>query len=92
MLASYSWSANLAGIKRWRLWRKDDLFSHMLDDHGSFIEEGVALSELKFYEFEQYPGEIVFVPALWPHIVENVTGAFLVGCSIVCFSSFWRRG
>lgn len=65
---SFSWSANICGVKRWLFWRPDqaNMVKHLYDPRE---EEGIP----KPIVITQRAGEIVFVPSNWYHMVENVT-------------------
>ena len=78
--ATYSWSISLSGVKRWRFVKSvaaneallcthflappptPPLLADMLDPRGG---RGV--------EIIQRPGDVVFVPAMWVHEVQNLT-------------------
>ncbi|CAD7943361.1 unnamed protein product [Amoebophrya sp. A25] len=114
---SYSWSANICGYKRWRLFRDTDL-ERLLDEkrnikdldfknpdaweevqvdggekgdpsrrilRSSYCDSQLPVSDqetpktpLYCIEIIQKPGELLFVPACWAHMVENMTDAISI--------------
>jgi hypothetical protein len=87
VLGSHSWSANLAGRKRWLLWRPGE---EPRDGRGEVEwrageEEGDGRLEV-----EQGPGQVLFVPSGWYHQVSNTTDTLSInhnwfnGTSILC--------
>lgn len=92
VFGSYSWSVNIFGKKRWRLYSpgtEKTLFPSGKYDFDSPGEKGVD-----FFEVLQHPGETIFVPSGWYHIVWNETDAISInhnwfnGANI-CF--IWRQ-
>lgn len=76
---SYSWSANICGIKRWTLFLpgQENLFKDRL---GNMVYDIREVDEVKFPRFReakkivimQRDGETLFVPSGWFHQVNLV--------------------
>jgi hypothetical protein len=83
VLGSASWSATVAGVKRWRLLPPraarlaHDRFGHglapSLDAPPSPVFPWLADAAAAACEVEQPPGSAMFVPPGWHHTVENLT-------------------
>ena len=80
VLASFSWSINLSGIKYWCLWSPDE--SNDNDD-----DLDVDLNA-PMYAFEQHSGEAVFVPSGWYHSVGNSQDELTVSINRNWFNAF----
>eukprot|EP00915_Cephaloidophora_sp_WS-2016_P000040 GHVH01000086.1.p1 GENE.GHVH01000086.1~~GHVH01000086.1.p1 ORF type:complete len:380 (+),score=41.97 GHVH01000086.1:39-1142(+) len=67
VFGSFSWSANVFGVKTWRFYRPvvDSLLSIDVDGCHQKIWSHEAIV------VNQYPGDIIFVPSLWRHDVVN---------------------
>ena len=77
---SYSWSANICGLKKWILYapgEEDNLrdkfgelpFDVTLKENKSFTSASISPQPLTVYQRE---GEIIFVPSGWHHQVLNI--------------------
>ncbi len=78
VFGSFSWSANVAGRKRWVLFPpghegafKDPLnnLAHDVDQHTTANKDAKAVP--KKYEVIQESGDVMFVPSMWHHQVKN---------------------
>ena len=74
-----AWNTLVFGRKRWYVWPKLCYSLGYADGHGMSVWEWVVtrLPKLKGtpcapFEFEQAPGDIVFVPYGWHHAVLNL--------------------
>ncbi|KAG9284137.1 hypothetical protein G9A89_022911 [Geosiphon pyriformis] len=76
---SYSWSANICGIKKWTLFPPDQ--EHLLRDPlGNIVYDLRDVDSKMFPNFAQarrfvvyqHTGETLFVPSSWYHMVENI--------------------
>lgn len=89
---SFSWSANLAGVKRW-LFFPPEARAALLDSHGRLMYDWTGAhgdaaygykrvfpnaAAVRPIELRQQPGDIVFVPSGWLHQVFNETDALSV--------------
>ena len=83
VLYSYSWSANVAGRKRWHLIPPKytvclfDIFGQRLSPHLNYTDNLVMFPRLSIarehaIEVIQEEGETIFVPSGWYHQVENL--------------------
>ncbi|KAJ1449381.1 hypothetical protein M885DRAFT_535861 [Pelagophyceae sp. CCMP2097] len=102
VLHSYSWSANVAGAKRW-LFLPPEQTQYLYDALGSddfpraFAPDGAAaegrfpnLRRCRPVEVLQRGGDVVFVPSGWHHTVENVEDTLSVNCNWVNgHNAFW---
>ena len=75
---SFSWSANVAGYKKWIFFPKDkepkniyDIQELLPDVNESFHLKNY--NNLEYFVITQGPKEIIFVPSGWYHQVFNVT-------------------
>ncbi|KAI8997979.1 hypothetical protein BC832DRAFT_535270 [Gaertneriomyces semiglobifer] len=80
VLTSYSWSANICGVKKWTFFPPGqesylrsntgemlvDLRDASEETHPAYFEKATPIVIF------QHPGEIVFVPSRWYHQVENI--------------------
>eukprot|EP00392_Amoebophrya_sp_AT5.2_P006000 g6010.t1 len=73
VMGSYSWSANLVGIKKWRLYSHKKL-EQLLDAKRNVVVD-VEEGGHDYVEVLQAPGELLFVPAFYVHDVVNLTDA-----------------
>ena len=79
VIASHSWSSNIAGAKKWTLIppevshflrSKDGTYPPNLDDFSNWPNIG-KVREAAITVLQQ-PGQTIFVPSSWYHIVENI--------------------
>ncbi|OQV23041.1 JmjC domain-containing protein 4 [Hypsibius exemplaris] len=72
VLQSFSWSANIAGRKRWILFPPGE--EEKLRQNGRLISDvtSVDLSAVAHSVVIQEAGEVVFVPSRWHHQVHNL--------------------
>lgn len=77
VMKSYSWSANIAGRKRWlflppgeeeKLNKRDD----QLPSDSSDVKDLLDSLNVRFYDVVQNPGQVIFVPSGWHHQVWNL--------------------
>lgn len=87
VLGSFSWSVNVVGVKRWMLFPPGteallrtgpdtyvaDVRDEALSRYDPAARERVLAARAAALEFEQRPGEAMFVPACWYHFVWNET-------------------
>lgn len=80
---SYSWSANICGLKKWIMFPPDegdnlrdvfgniayDVLSPDMDDESVYANYSKVKRKV---EFVQQPGEVIFVPSRWYHQVHNL--------------------
>ncbi|KAJ1982288.1 hypothetical protein H4R34_001763 [Dimargaris verticillata] len=76
---SYSWSANICGIKRWMLYPPgqeglftDSLGNTVLNIHDYDPNRYPDFLQAQCIEVFQMPGQTLFVPSGWAHQVENI--------------------
>ncbi|KAG0345067.1 JmjC domain-containing protein 4 [Podila humilis] len=77
---SYSWSANICGIKKWTLFPpgqehlfQDTLHNSVYDiDNPENIKQFPNFDKAIKFELFQNPGETLFVPSGWWHQVQNI--------------------
>jgi hypothetical protein len=87
VLCSYSWSANVAGCKRWYLFAPG-AERLLVDEHGALVPDArperhgayaagvrarLASACAAMVVVEQSAGQVLFVPAGWRHQVHNTT-------------------
>ena len=75
VFGSYSWSANVAGFKKWIFVQPGFEPSNVYDiskvlplEIGVDIEETFDCkihNEIRYFEIKQGPGEVIFVPSGW---------------------------
>jgi ribosomal protein L16 Arg81 hydroxylase len=72
---SYSWSANVFGRKKWRLYPPGKEMRFFQPKSGSLQHtfENSGVENEDFVDIIQEQGEIIFVPSGWHHIVWNET-------------------
>jgi hypothetical protein len=101
VLASYSWSANIAGTKRWYFFpegeerkltdARGELLAdvrHAVAEADRFPEAGAA----RCVVVDQHAGDVVFVPSLWHHQVHNMTDTISINHNWVnacCLGRVW---
>lgn len=91
VLHSNSWSAQLAGTKKWLLLPPQH--AHLVEDANGIcnIDEfpDQVVSEL-CHEVVQRPGEIIFVPSGWYHAVENLEDSLSLNVNWIDSASLQR--
>lgn len=99
VFASYSWSTNIYGMKKWLLLPpgeevklKDNLGNFPFDISEQLLKE----KDVRYYDIRQTAGEAIFVPSGWYHQVQNLEDAISVnhnwfnGCNIgKIWDSLW---
>ncbi|KAH9946099.1 Clavaminate synthase-like protein [Epithele typhae] len=102
--ASYSWSTNVAGRKRWWLFppvQTPLLFRKGREAHAEVAfdvrdvdpEEFPGFKHARPVIVEQGPGETIFVPSGWHHQVENLTNCLSINhnwCNSVNLPTLYR--
>ncbi|XP_019561772.2 2-oxoglutarate and iron-dependent oxygenase JMJD4 homolog [Aedes albopictus] len=99
VFASYSWSTNIYGVKRWLLLPPGEEIK-LKDKLGNFpfeiSEELLKEKQVRYYDIRQTAGEAIFVPSGWYHQVQNLEDAISVnhnwfnGCNIAnIWASLW---
>ncbi len=86
VFGSYSWSANIAGTKKWTVFPpgEEAKMANIYNVYDVLPEsntEDMTLKShngIKYYEIIQKRGEVVFVPSVWYHQVVNVTDALSI--------------
>ena len=79
VLASYSWSGNVCGRKAWWLFPPSET-PKLLDAGGALADDARALDDARFPDLAaarrlvcvQGPGDVLFVPSDWHHMVVNL--------------------
>ncbi|KAJ8975231.1 hypothetical protein NQ317_014660 [Molorchus minor] len=72
VFASYSWSANVCGKKRWIFFPPGEE-NFLRDTLGNLPYDVTEVNHnRKFFDVEQNPGEAIFVPSGWHHQVWNL--------------------
>lgn len=87
VFSSFSWSANICGKKRWRLfppgeenYLRDRFGNLVYDVESEDLKNDVLYPEynhtVRFCELIQKPGEAIFIPSGWHHQVWNLVFTF----------------
>ena len=70
VFGSYSWSANIAGKKKWFFWRPGE---EPRDHRGELLwRVDEEVHDERRLEVEQLEGQVIFVPSGWHHQVTNI--------------------
>ena len=78
VFGSFSWSANICGIKKWIFVPqgkepKNQMYQLNLPQSDLTDFKLKNYHNLQYFEFQQGPKEVIFVPSGWYHQVENLT-------------------
>ncbi|CAJ1376981.1 unnamed protein product [Effrenium voratum] len=98
-LQTHFWMAMCHGRKRWRLVSRDDISllhpMYLADLNPVFPADLNALEEtspgrVKVHEVVLEPGDLIFVPAGWPHQVDNLETSVAVSANFIDPSNLQR--
>ncbi|CAJ1376980.1 unnamed protein product [Effrenium voratum] len=98
-LRTHFWMAMCHGRKRWRLVSRDDISllhpMYLADLNPVFPADLNALEEtspgrVKVHEVVLEPGDLIFVPAGWPHQVDNLETSVAVSANFIDPSNLQR--
>eukprot|EP00043_Microstomoeca_roanoka_P014849 m.148008 g.148008 ORF g.148008 m.148008 type:complete len:383 (-) comp16124_c3_seq6:147-1295(-) len=104
-LGTAAWNALVHGYKRWVIFPPNVPKSHVRSRSKECESEGISWFDVVYprilregkaapIEFIQEPGDIVYMPGGWHHVVLNITDTVAVTqnfCSPTTFPTVWRR-